>query len=139
MLSFPQDLKITESEVRKIREAMDLENKTREMEAAKAKEMQVAFKQDSTRILSQVLKSTTKATQLPLFFSVLVCLQIKLLNFLQRGCVPSSRRHLLRLFFTFNLQCLIELTGLAAQSYTATCVSGSNGSEHCASSCTCIK
>jgi hypothetical protein len=63
MLSFPQDLNNTESEVKKIRKAMDLKKKTREIEAAKANQMQVAFKQASTKILSQVLKSTIKANR----------------------------------------------------------------------------
>jgi len=54
MLSIPQELKNTESEVKKIREAIKLEKRTREAEASRAKQMQVAFKQASTKILSQV-------------------------------------------------------------------------------------
>lgn len=54
MLSILQELKNTESEVKKIREAMDLEKRTREAEASRANQKQVAFKQASTKILSQV-------------------------------------------------------------------------------------
>lgn len=60
MISFPQELENTGSDVRKIREAMELEKRIREAEAARAKQMQMAFKQASTKILSQVLLQQVK-------------------------------------------------------------------------------
>lgn len=63
-----EELNNTESEVKNIREAMDLEKKTREIEAAKAKQMQVAFKQASTKILSQLnrIRQHVSAAQMAL-------------------------------------------------------------------------
>ena len=132
MLSFPQELKHTESEVKKIRKAMDLEKKAREMEAAKEKQMQMAFKQTSTKILSQVLQSTIKSTNCPSFST-----HRMFTNLITKLCtqhkIPSAQ------IFHLRSQCLIELSGLAAKPYTATCFSGSDGSKYCGSSCACIE
>ncbi|KAG0619717.1 hypothetical protein M758_4G159600 [Ceratodon purpureus] len=63
-----KELNNTESEVKKIRKAMDLEKKAREMEAAKEKQMQMAFKQTSTKILSQLnrIRQHVSAAQMAL-------------------------------------------------------------------------
>lgn len=48
----PQELKNTESELKKIREAIEVEKRAREAEASRVKQMQVAFKLASAKILS---------------------------------------------------------------------------------------
>jgi hypothetical protein len=110
MLSFPQKLKNTESEVKKIREAMDLEKKTRETEAAKAKQMQVGFKQSSTKILSQVFTKQSKLLNCPSFLPHRACTNQMVILLITELCtLPCAR-----LFFACGLQRLIELTCFAA-------------------------